>query len=186
MIIKESKIRLKKLLGCWLSKIQDLRIYRKFVKPLRNGIVIGEAKIEEISKFSGRFSINQEVPISSGGSVTNFIAKRKRKIIAFVQLVKYPKDCEIWSGYWLFCLEVKFFYRRLGIGAELTKAVIEKAIRDKAVELSLLVFEDNYKAINLYKKFDFKKRIIPNLEELLENEKSIHGRRRVVLSKSLI
>jgi ribosomal protein S18 acetylase RimI-like enzyme len=186
MIIREPKIRLKRLLGYWSGKIQDLRIYRKLVKPSRNGIVISEAKIEEIRKFSKRFSINREVPISSDCSVTNFIAKRKEKIIGFVQLVNYPKDYKNYSGYWLFSLEVKFFYRRLGIGTELTKAVIEKATRVKAEELSLLVFEDNYKAINLYRKFDFKNRIIPNLEEQLENEEFIYGRRRVVLSKSLI
>jgi len=62
--------------------------------------------------------------------------------------------------------------------------VIAKAKERGAKELSLIVYEDNRPALNLFNNLDLKK-IIPEMGRQEEKEKSSTGNRRVLLCKSI-
>jgi ribosomal protein S18 acetylase RimI-like enzyme len=64
--------------------------------------------------------------------------------------------------------------------------VIEQAKAENAPVLSCLVYEDYPAALNLYRKLGFEKIVVPGLEEQLEAERSLQGRRRVLFRKPLI
>jgi ribosomal protein S18 acetylase RimI-like enzyme len=51
--------------------------------------------------------------------------------------------------------------------------------------LDLVVFNDNTRAIRLYRKLGFQMNAIPGLEAQLESERTPSGRRRVVMRKRL-
>jgi ribosomal protein S18 acetylase RimI-like enzyme len=119
-------------------------------------------------------------------NVTNFVAKNKEDIVGSIQLVRYNQpSAGDFRGYWLFSLSVKGPYRRLGIGERLALAVINKARAEGAQELSLLVREDQLRAIRLYRKLGFRHKVIPSLEVQLEKEKLTFAARRVIMSKIL-
>lgn len=175
---------LRKLLGCCLRKFQGFSLYRKIAKFLRLRIRIIETTEEDTVKVHRWFNPGCDIPISHNPNVTNFVAKNGKDVIGFIQLVRHSQDSP-YTGYWLFSLTVKTLYRGWGIGEELSRAVMEKAKQENARELSLLVRQDNYKAINLYKKLGFERKISLALEEKLEEEKNKTGRRRMVMSKVL-
>ena len=70
-------------------------------------------------------------------------------------------------------------------GMYFMRSDMQKAKEEGASDLSLLVFENNYEAIRLYKKLGFKIKLIPALKEQLEKDKLVYGRR-IVLNKSFI
>jgi ribosomal protein S18 acetylase RimI-like enzyme len=67
----------------------------------------------------------------------------------------------------------------------LTQAVIERARAEGAQTLDLLVFNDNFRAIQLYRKLGFEMHIIQELEPQLVRESTPSGRRRVTMRKRL-
>jgi ribosomal protein S18 acetylase RimI-like enzyme len=73
----------------------------------------------------------------------------------------------------------------MGIGEDLTCKVINQAVAEGAPELVLLVGEDNLSAIRLYAKLGFKKTVVPELQEQLEEERRAWGMRRVLMRKVL-
>lgn len=175
---------LRRLLGYCLRKIQGTHLYRKVAKVLRQGIIVTEATEEDMERVHHWFNPEREVKVIPNPNVTNFVAKKGEKITGFVQLVTYPNNT-LYPGWWLFSLSVKTLYRGMGIGEGLAKAVIEKAKVYGAKELSLLVREDNNRAINLNKKLGFKRNISLELEEKLKQEAVKTGRRRIIMSKDL-
>jgi len=150
------------------------------------GFQIDEAGPEDVEYVyawlnpNGRSEHQQSNP-----NVTNFVAKRKSRVIGFVQLVRHPPEHHPYIGYWLFSLSVRLRYRGLGIGEALSRAVIEKAREKGAEELLLLIHDDNKPAVHLYHKLGFEKKSIPALDSKLEEEYHITGRRRLVMGVSL-
>jgi len=167
-------------------KVQRTPIYRKLVSRFLQNVRIGEAsekdRIYVHSWWDPDFP-EKSVPLNP--HVTEFVAKKKSKIVGFIQLVRRAEESGAESGHWLFSLFVKPMYRSAGIGEALSQEVIEWARKEGAEELRLLVHEDNWAAIKLYQKLGFKLKVIKGLEELLEREKSITGRKRVVMGKAL-
>jgi len=106
-------------------------------------------------------------------------------VVGFVQLVRRPQEHLPWMEHWLFSLEVWMCYRGLGIGEMCTQLVIDKTITEGAPELLLAVFQDNARAISLYRKLGFEQITIPALEPQLEAEKQQFGRRRIIMRKSI-
>jgi len=73
----------------------------------------------------------------------------------------------------------------LGIGEALSRRVMEQAWMGDVRELFLLVYEDNRASCCMYEKLGFTRVIVPELEKLLEKEKTPLGRRRIVLRREL-
>jgi ribosomal protein S18 acetylase RimI-like enzyme len=186
-------LRLKRLMilpqrtaGYVLQNIQSLTIYRWFGKLFASGISISVANEEDMEAVHHMF--NPDVPYQRekpNPNVINWVAKRKGRVIGFTQNVYHPKEHHPWVGHWLFSLHVRVRYRGTGIGEKLTMRSLNKAKELGAAEIFLVVFEDNIKAVNLYKKQGFVNIVLPALEPLLAAEKIKFGRRRVVMRKVL-
>jgi ribosomal protein S18 acetylase RimI-like enzyme len=172
--------------GYILQSFQSLWVYRRFGKLFAPQALISVADEADMEKVHRIF--NPYVPYSrlnSDQNVTNWVAKRKGKVIGFTQNVYHPQENHPWVGHWLFSLHVSALYRGAGIGEKLTMCVIEKAKEQKAKDIFLVVFEDNKRARCLYSKLDFDHITLPELEPLLAEEKIKTGRRRIVLKKML-
>ena len=126
-----------------------------------------------------------EYMLPSGNYSSDFIALKGKKIIGFVLLVRRPESEKPYTGYWLHGLFVGFRYRGFGVGEALTMKVISRAKEEKASELFLSVKENKIGAISLYSKLGFKRKIVPQIEELLEQEKIQFGRRSILMSKEI-
>lgn len=123
---------------------------------------------------------------------TDWVAKRRGRIIGFVQYVCHgeeagasDEEAGAWAGHWLFSLTVWGPYRALGVGEALTRTVIAHAAARGADELRLVVFDDNAKAIALYRKLGFERTVVPALEPTFAEEGVRMGRRRIVMRKPL-
>ena len=86
---------------------------------------------------------------------TDYVARIGAKVVGFVQLVRYTEADAPWSGLWLFSLTVWPLYRRFGIGEALTWKIVEQARSNQVPDLFVAVFEDNDRAISLYRKLGF-------------------------------
>lgn len=102
-------------------------------------------------------------------------------MVGGVYLVRRPEQAYPHDGYWLISLAVSSLHQGMGIGEELCRAVMEKSRKEEARGLSLLVSEDNHRAIRLYRKLGFKTRLIPALEKQLDDERRTLGYRRVLM-----
>lgn len=186
-------IRLKRLLKmprCAASFavqwLQGLSFYRLFGRRLLKSVVIAEAKERDLEAFHRRFNPSEPYHRQPPDpNVTNWVARQGEKVIGFAQLVDHPEDHFPWVGHWLFSLHVWVQFRGLGIGEKLTRCVIENAENIGVRELHLAVFEDDRRAINLYRKLGFAQVALPGLEPMFEAEKQQYGRRRIVMKKLL-
>ncbi len=129
--------------------------------------------------------VNAEYVLSRNPNVTDWVANYHGQLVGFVQLVRHPPEHSPYIGYWLFSLYVKSLWQRLGVGQMLSQAVIERARAEGAQTLDLLIFNDNFRAIQLYRKLGFEMHIIQELEPQLVREGISSGRRRVVMRKRL-
>ena len=87
---------------------------------------------------------------------TNFVAKKGRKVVGFCQLVRRQQESNYCIKYFIYALNVRPFYRRIGIGETLSKIAMLKAKNQGAEEIFLKVRIDNHRAIQLYSKLGFK------------------------------
>ena len=106
--------------------------------------------------------------------------------IAGVAIVRcFPKNTYLYSGWWIFSMQVRMCYRRAGIGEGLVKLAIKKARAGGAKRINLLVFDQNLPAINLYRKIGFMRVNMIGLDEKLEDEVRQGQKRRIIMAKFL-
>jgi ribosomal protein S18 acetylase RimI-like enzyme len=176
----------RRIAGYSLRTLQNLSTYRllwrRFAPPFSITLAT-DSDLEEVNRRFNPFVPYRRQPPSL--NVTNLVAKTGGKLAGFVHLVYHPEDHHPWMGYWLFSLYVWGRYRALGLGEKLTGQVIEEAKNMGASFLSLVVYEDNFEAINLYQKLGFSQITNISIESLLAEEKEQTGRRRIVMQKSL-
>ncbi|HNY51787.1 MAG TPA: GNAT family N-acetyltransferase [Smithella sp.] len=176
----------RRIAGRILRILQALSVYRGMAKILASRIDISEASEQDMEMVHEMF--NPGVPYrrqEPNPDVTNWVAKKNGRIIAFTQNVYHPEENHPWTGHWLFSLFVRARYRGTGIGAQLTEKVISKAKEQRADDILLVVYDDNNAAIRLYRKFGFEIILHPDLEPMLAEEKITTGRRRIVMRKKL-
>jgi len=167
-----------------LRRAQALPLYRALNRRFAPRIAIAEAHADDMETVHQHFNPSEPRRAQPPNpNVTNWVAKRGEEVIGFVQLVRHPEAHFPWVGHWLFSLEVWGQYRGLGIGEMLTRRVIAQAVAEGAPELLLAVFEDNERAISLYRKLGFEHITLPALESQFEADKQQYGRRRIVMRK---
>jgi len=169
-----------------LHAIQSLAVYRRLGRRLAPPATISVADENDMEAVHDRLNpfspYRKEKP---DPNVANFVAKNKEDLTGFVQLVYHPAGLTPWVGYWLFSLHVWTIYRGMGTGNSLTRRVIDEAAARGAKEILLAVYEDNKRAIRMYRNFGFEISISPGLEPVLAEEKRQTGRRRIVMRKEL-
>lgn len=179
---------LRRLVSAGLRRMQGLRVYRALGRRSAPRVVITEAAeidLRSVHRWLNPGDFEADTPQSADPGVKNWVAKHESGIVGFVQFVPISDVHPQWQGYWLFSLSVRGRYRGLGIGEALTARVVEEARGQGAVELLLAVFEDNERAIRLYRKLGFYETVIEALEPIFQAEKASHGRRRIVMGKRL-
>ena len=178
--------RFKGLCGAGLKKPQGLTVYRRLAGKLRPDISIIEADEQEINDFHAGWNyLPAQAQYHPDPVVTNFVAKSGKEKIGFVQLLRRPETHYPYTGYWLFGPMVRFPYRGMGIGRDLSVRVIRMAEQEGAPELSLLVNEKNKPAIALYRQLEFEPVTVPGLTKKLEKEYELTGRRRIPMRREL-
>ncbi len=180
------KIKLPYKLRSLLQRLPYLKPVRLIRRRLVSGVEVIEADIGDMKNILDDLTAHTPgAYFDDRPFATNFIAVRKRRILGVVQLVRYPIGEGPFAGHWLMGLYVWPRYRGLGVGALLTRRVIQQSHYEAASELSLLVWEENLPAVALYRGLHFRRTEIPSLEEELLEEKKLLGRRRIVLTLEL-
>jgi ribosomal protein S18 acetylase RimI-like enzyme len=169
-----------------LQVAQTVPIYRTIAREVAPSFAVVDATEKDMEFVQRHLNpAGPYGPVEPDPSVTNLVARRKAKVIGFAQLVRHAQSDSAWAGYWLFSLQVWSLCRGQGVGRALTQRVIELACREGAPELLLAVFEDNDRAIRLYRKLGFEATVIEALELDFEVELRRDGRRRLVMRKPL-
>lgn len=178
---------IRKAAGCILTYLQSHILLRRIGRSLLRDIIITEASDSDLSFVQTRLNPGSpHHPSPQNQAVTNLVASWHGRTLGFVQLVRHPSSHAPYVGYWLFSLyTLHHLYRGLGIGETLSRAVIAIAQQEEADEIFLVVNQTNHPAISLYQKLGFRLVCLPGLEEQLEEEESVQGKRRISMVKSL-
>jgi ribosomal protein S18 acetylase RimI-like enzyme len=179
--------RLRHIVGTVLRRLQSLPLYRRLGRRMAPHITLREAS--EADYLAVQQWLNPNGTPARGAQpdphVTSWVAEFHGHLVGFVQLVRRPPEEAPYVGHWLFSLTTKSLWRGLGMGEALSQAVIERARKEGAPVLDLVVNEDNVSAIQLYRKLGFEMQVIAELESRLESERTATGRRQVVMRKRL-
>lgn len=169
-----------------LRRVQGLSVYRCIGRGLPLSIeVVPAARDDRLFVVRLRDFESHGALSADQGDLTEWVAKRGGKVVGFVQYMCRPDPDDAWAGHWLFGLTVRPWFRGLGVGEALTRRVMEHARLDNAPELLLTVFEDNHRAILLYRKLGFQRIAHPVLEPILAGDRAEGGRGRIIMQMSL-
>ena len=184
---KSAFLLLRRVAGAVLCRLQSLGLYRTIFRGMRQRFFVAEATVKDMAAVHNHFNsgLPTPSPTDNDQNATDYVATLGKKVVGFAQMVHYPETNSPWCGYWLFSLAVWPLYRRLGIGKKLTQSVIEQAWVQAAPDIFVAVYEDNGRAINLYRNLGFEHITLPALEPHLEAEKCQCGRQRIVMRKNI-
>lgn len=175
-------MRARRVLGIPLRMIRSCRFFRRLARILFSPVALREATQADMVEVGPYINSQPDTPSQIPvPNVTHFVAHRKDKIVGLVQLVRRDERDPRFSGYWLFGLYVWPWFRGIGIGELLSRRVMDQARNEGVRGLSLVVFEDNRPALRMYEKLGFERITIPGLEEELATDKTVCGKRRVVM-----
>jgi ribosomal protein S18 acetylase RimI-like enzyme len=178
--------KLKKPLKKLLVRTQSSRFYGGMGRIVRKELQVLEVSRADWEVVHAILNPGAADPLlPQGEKCTTYIAKRKGRVIGYVQLVHAEKGSGLPPGLWLFSLWVRVWYRRMGVGELLSLRVAQAARERGAVELYLMLFEDNLPAVRLYQKLGFKPRVFPELEDRLDTAEQSCGRKQVVMAVSV-
>ncbi len=177
--------RLRRSAGAVLRRFQNLPPYRRLGRRLGARVRIHEATDAEKTEVMRWLNPKGDSTPHRNPGVTEWAATRRGQLAGFVQLVRHPPEHFPYIGHWLFGLVVKSRHQGFGIGERLSLTVIARSREEGAPAVSLLVDDDNVRAIRLYRKLGFEFCVIPELEAQLESGRKPSGSRRVMMRKPL-
>ena len=163
--------------GLALRHAQGLAVFRWLGRRVGPAFEIAVASHAECESFHHRGAPDPHV--------TTWVARTGSRTIGFAQLTTRPEEGSGWGGHWLFSLSVQARFRGLGVGAALTRAVVDRSVAAGAPDLRLALFEDDLRAIRLFEKLGFEKIVIAATEPGYLDEKAARGTRRIVMRKRL-
>ncbi len=103
------------------------------------------------SEFDDFWNINNLKNDFANGNSVYFVARLNNEIVGFAGILKICDEANIMN------IVTKINKRHLGIGSKLLEALISEAKKLGCTSITLEVNEHNTYAINLYKKFNFKR-----------------------------
>jgi ribosomal protein S18 acetylase RimI-like enzyme len=135
-----------------LLRIQGLKAYRAGVKKILKGDVIiriagpeDEEQLRDLYCMAGRDIRDGLAEVKNEGFW--LIAERKRKVVAGLTMTRYEQDSGLWI---IFGLEVKPFFRGIGLGRRIVEAALMKVKGAGARRIGLFVNKRAKPALGLY------------------------------------
>jgi ribosomal protein S18 acetylase RimI-like enzyme len=174
------------ILGLYLEKVQKTAVYKIIAQSIKPNIAIGEASEEDMKQVHAW--LNPSNPVQStprGPNITNFVAKKGKKVIGFCQLIRRQQENNPCVKYFIYALNVRPFYRRMGIGETLSKTAMLKAKNQGAKDILLKVTADNRRAIQLYSKLGFKAASVSSSGQNYREATYLIGHNEIVMLASL-
>jgi GNAT superfamily N-acetyltransferase len=179
----------RRVLGFSIRALQSKAVYRKMARQLLPGFTVTAAIIQDLKALQRYFGLlfPEEDPaaIIRDPNASYYVARSLGTVVGFICLARHTRENHPYAGFWFYGLQVRYPWRRLGVGEELVRIAIERAAQEGAAELCCLVFTDNHAALDLYIKLGFMQVMRPEIETSLQEEHKSSGRRRVVLCKPL-
>ena len=127
-------------------------------------------------------SMAEDINSIDGDTLVAYMGER---IAAGITISQFLARQDLYPDWWIFNLFVRFRYRGMGIGEDLSLLCVERAREFSAKQINLLVYEDNKAANNLYSKLGFRQTFFPKLEKRLEKEAISTDRRRIIMSRPI-
>jgi ribosomal protein S18 acetylase RimI-like enzyme len=186
MWVMHLSARARKTFRAFIANVQRTSLYRLASSHKRHGVEIVEASDVDLAKVHSAFDLEVDPSSTDDHDTVNYVAKKGAVVVGFAQLVR-PSDGEtLDNGYYLFSLNVRPFYRGLGIGQDLTRKVMARAKADGARELSVITKEDNRTALGLFHKLGFRVRRTQASNEKGEKKTPSQRRKKLILAKTLV
>ena len=183
--------------AAWLiARMQAFKLYRRLAESLMQGRVqYRTAKPEDAQQIARLYAYHRipglENPAGEmAGQLARLedqliVATLNGKIAAGVTITQVPENQEMYPDWWIFDLYVRTRCRGIGIGERLSRMAVEAALEMGAERINLLVFNDNHAALQLYEQLGFQKISLLNLEQHLQAQTDLAGRRRIIMSMTL-
>ena len=137
--------------------VQSLKAYRCILKKIMKGnVTIRVAGLEDLEQLrdlylmAGHEIRDGLIQIKNEGFW--LIAERKGKVVAGLTMTRYEKDSGLWV---IFGLEVKPFFRGMGVGREIVEVALLKAKDSGARRTGLFVNKKAKPALGLYRSLGF-------------------------------
>lgn len=174
--------RIRHLFAQLLVRIQSMKIYRRVAHILYSGYSIDVARKKDMDVVGKWFELSEEQKKErQSEEFTCLIARSGERQMGYVELVHRAADHPLYPGYWLCSLWIEPIFRGMGIGEALTQEVINRAQKDDAEGVYLVVWKENKRAISLYRKMGFITIDMPGLDAELERQWSLDGNQRIVM-----
>ena len=171
---------LRKQCSWLLPYLQSFRLYRtlgrRLIRKRIRCCFATAAHAHGLSRFFGYSEAAYE------GRQHRLVATLGGHIAGVITIRCFDGTSVLYPGWWAFELVVRIPYRGLGIGEQLMQKVIEESALVGATRLSLLVSENNRRAIYLYQKLGLELYSIPRLDAHLKNRFRRTGDRRIIMS----
>lgn len=168
--------------GVFLRYLQGIPVYRRVIRLLSRGVKIIETNEGPVEPDAEVDNGVRETPGKVDAlPVTRFQAKMGGRTIGSANLVRYPSRYFPFDGYYLTDMVVNPLCRGMGIGEKLVRHMKQRCRKEGANQLSLLVVENNHRAIKLYLKMGFKQITNGPFENHLEEEYRDTGIRRKLM-----
>jgi ribosomal protein S18 acetylase RimI-like enzyme len=140
-----------------LSRIQSLKVYRLIVKKIMKGnVTIRVAGLEDVEQIRDLYLMAGHDIRDGLAQIKNegfwLIAERKRKVVAGLTMTRYEQDPALWV---IFGLEVKPFFRGMGVGRAIAEEALLKAKESGARQIGLFVKKKAKPALGLYRSLGF-------------------------------
>ncbi len=124
-----------------------------------------------------------KVNIQDGIKVWSFAVSYKGKYCGFAELVLRSKRFFPFEGYWIHGFFVKPRFRRSGIGQLLIRQIIDRAAKENASCIFLLVRVTNKAAIYLYLKNNFRFTTVGAIENQVLSSQDAQSRQILMARK---
>jgi GNAT superfamily N-acetyltransferase len=138
-------------------RVQSLKAYRCIAKKILDAHVVvrpavpeDEEELRDLYLMAGQDIREGIAGIKKEGFW--LVPEMKNKIVGGLTVSRYEKNAGIWI---IFGLEVKPWFRGLGIGEKLVEEAVKKAQEGHAAEIGLFVNKKSFPALALYRKLGF-------------------------------
>lgn len=182
-----------KIINQLLYRVQSVKTYRSVLKYLfsqkiriiENGSIAEKSQLGQINTGSDSTRSASEGDITHQWNILVIKSYLMKKSLGFLTLQSNPELADLYPDWWIFSMHVTPLVRGAGIGEKLVLYALNKAKELGAVNVYLLVKQNNHRAIALYNKSGFSTCNLEKMQQRLEEEVRQGYDRRITMCKML-